>query len=109
MAGIDVGPHFDVILVLLILFLITPRLLARSTLFPYTTLFRSMSLASEFRVRARPSSCATYPIERNWSSCSALALRPNMMTSFVRWRSEEHTSELQTTHRAVCRILLGKK
>src|SRR5437667_3094723 len=57
----------------------------RSTLFPYTTLFRSSS---------RASCCCTSRPCRSWS-------RNN--------RSEEHTSELQSHHDLVCRLLLEKK
>src|SRR5215475_15463301 len=55
----------------------------RSTLFPYTTLFRS-------RTRPRCTSCAPGP-PACWS------------------RSEEHTSELQSRENLVCRLLLEKK
>src|SRR5258707_5301489 len=66
----------------------------RSTLFPYTTLFRSLR-----RTIAPPStpSCST----RSWSARSPPAK--------VRWRSEEHTSELQSRQYLVCRLLLEKK
>src|SRR5438874_8602489 len=57
-----------------------------STLFPYTTLFRSAACAS--RPRCSPS-CATW--------CSSAS------------RSEEHTSELQSRRDLVCRLLLEKK
>src|SRR2546422_6129646 len=60
----------------------------RSTLFPYTTLFRS----SRRRRRARPSSLAPRPSD----ACT-------------RTRSEEHTSELQSRLHLVCRLLLEKK
>src|SRR2546429_6491652 len=65
----------------------------RSTLFPYTTLFRSIA-------SARPSgTCASLP-----STTSSMILR------FHRWiRSEEHTSELQSRLHLVCRLLLEKK
>src|SRR5438132_9062106 len=58
----------------------------RSTLFPYTTLFRSRRPAEvgDFGVRYQP-------------------------TSFVPSRSEEHTSELQSHSDLVCRLLLEKK
>src|SRR5947199_4083199 len=62
----------------------------RSTLFPYTTLFRSISAASS-GIRGRTNS----------SSCSA---SPRTST-----RSEEHTSELQSLRHLVCRLLLEKK
>src|SRR5437762_11372360 len=62
----------------------------RSTLFPYTTLFRSSS--------ARP-----WPSAARGRRCSPAA-------STVRWRrSEEHTSELQSPMYLVCRLLLEKK
>src|SRR5256885_13025589 len=66
----------------------------RSTLFPYTTLFRSAS-GSCMPVVALLSSCAG----RRFSSCSGLVLT----------RSEEHTSELQSPCNLVCRLLLEKK
>src|SRR5437667_4055186 len=60
----------------------------RSTLFPYTTLFRSGRRRSEDRER----------LLINCSACVLTALR-----------SEEHTSELQSHHDLVCRLLLEKK
>src|SRR5437773_3068479 len=66
----------------------------RSTLFPYTTLFRSGSLAA-----AGPSPPSTSPRSRS----AGPGKQPN-------WpRSEEHTSELQSHHDLVCRLLLEKK
>src|SRR5437899_8611773 len=59
----------------------------RSTLFPYTTLFRSPSQRSR--------ECACY-------SC-------NMQIESLAQRSEEHTSELQSLRHLVCRLLLEKK
>src|SRR2546429_7346135 len=59
----------------------------RSTLFPYTTLFRSTSLNGE----------QPYPWDR---------LQPPQL---VHGRSEEHTSELQSRLHLVCRLLLEKK
>src|SRR3989442_6194557 len=69
----------------------------RSTLFPYTTLFRSPARgrwASGSRTRTSITSSA-YPRSR-----SGLARR---------FRSEEHTSELQSRPHLVCRLLLEKK
>src|SRR5438270_8097369 len=82
----------------------------RSTLFPYTTLFRSTS-TSWRRVR-RPSRS----IVAQTSSVIALR-RPDGMTSApdsarpmaIDLRSEEHTSELQSQSNLVCRLLLEKK
>src|SRR2546430_5490105 len=64
----------------------------RSTLFPYTTLFRSPCCHSS----------NASPIERGSASCSPAA--PG-----GRLRSEEHTSELQSQSNLVCRLLLEKK
>src|SRR2546430_10193686 len=68
----------------------------RSTLFPYTTLFRSRRIGSHSRYHWRS---ASFPrvTERRTES------RPR------RRRSEEHTSELQSQSNLVCRLLLEKK
>src|SRR2546423_7121424 len=72
----------------------------RSTLFPYTTLFRS-SPVSASRARARQ--------EASGPSCQ----RRTRYTWYPPWepgvRSEEHTSELQSLAYLVCRLLLEKK
>src|SRR3712207_7623128 len=68
----------------------------RSTLFPYTTLFRSSSPAPAV-VRA-PSSPTRSP---GGTGGSPTRCRPS--------RSEEHTSELQSRQYLVCRLLLEKK
>src|SRR3712207_8828964 len=67
----------------------------RSTLFPYTTLFRSVSISSS--VGRRPSCRAR--IRRVHAAPGAWMFR----------RSEEHTSELQSRQYLVCRLLLEKK
>src|SRR5688572_30989147 len=92
-----------------------PRRPPRSTLFPYTTLFRSVG--------------APPPARRTWLQGSRLAaLRsrrsrrrdrsspapapgaaPPPERKPWRWRSEEHTSELQSQSNLVCRLLLEKK
>src|SRR2546430_5532167 len=64
----------------------------RSTLFPYTTLFRSLSDSA----MKRPSSDGVPPI-------------PITGNGSVQLRSEEHTSELQSQSNLVCRLLLEKK
>src|SRR5258705_9398615 len=71
----------------------------RSTLFPYTTLFRSR------RLRA----ASTY--QRNDEPAKGCASHPRAGTPFSaeRSRSEEHTSELQSLRHLVCRLLLEKK
>src|SRR5688500_19999707 len=72
-----------------------------STLFPYTTLFRSS------RINARASGCDLEP-------CNFSTSRRNLERFFedhrlYRRRSEEHTSELQSPCNLVCRLLLEKK
>src|SRR5438093_7059728 len=74
----------------------------RSTLFPYTTLFRSSrSSASETRGAARTAWM------RKRSSLAVEGLPGS--TPAERPRSEEHTSELQSLTNLVCRLLLEKK
>src|SRR5260221_7067114 len=68
----------------------------RSTLFPYTTLFRSLW-------NARPVNAARYA--RSWKRLDAPCFRPRSSAQ----RSEEHTSELQSHSDLVCRLLLEKK
>src|SRR5258707_4005520 len=73
----------------------------RSTLFPYTTLFRSISheTSSPSIFGPGPLGRLALPNQRVTSSASALASS----------RSEEHTSELQSRQYLVCRLLLEKK
>src|SRR3989442_5725122 len=82
----------------------------RSTLFPYTTLFRSAVRSETHRI-----------LDVGWMACSAhvptllRSLVPlwqeRMQQHTVAWsgRSEEHTSELQSRPHLVCRLLLEKK
>src|SRR3712207_8467627 len=67
----------------------------RSTLFPYTTLFRSNS------------SCCTAWLRNEATSPAAVSVSSRF--SSARPRSEEHTSELQSRQYLVCRLLLEKK
>src|SRR3712207_7678472 len=91
----------------------------RSTLFPYTTHIRSHSNTT------RPPAGIVVPCQlisdvavRTWyctgdskrsssSTAGAISIRP--AASAARWRSEEHTSELQSRQYLVCRLLLEKK
>src|SRR5215469_17328877 len=75
----------DILFLSLIFFFLMIRRPPRSTLFPYTTLFRS-----------RGACCTTR------SACSSCRWSPTS-------RSEEHTSELQSRRDLVCRLLLEKK
>src|SRR2546429_2615705 len=79
----------------------------RSTLFPYTTLFRSLSDCRQTRSADRRSSCRCHWL---WS-CEIWSLRdgPQGFALRDRKRSEEHTSELQSRLHLVCRLLLEKK
>src|SRR3712207_7614028 len=89
---------------ILFFFFLMIRRPPRSTLFPYTTLFRS---------RRRS---ATSPARRRSARTRAGSHRSRataMRTGRLRWarsrRSEEHTSELQSRQYLVCRLLLEKK
>src|SRR5205823_13521342 len=75
----------------LVFFFLMIRRPPRSTLFPYTTLFRS-SGSSARRPRGASRSRRTWRTSRGWTV-----------------RSEEHTSELQSLAYLVCRLLLEKK
>src|SRR5690242_21574809 len=68
----------------------------RSTLFPYTTLFRSVLLSSNFA-------------GQNPLAGQAVFVSRKPMDQIIRERSEEHTSELQSHVNLVCRLLLEKK
>src|SRR2546429_6784201 len=73
----------------------------RSTLFPYTTLFRSMLPSSGAGARQAP---------RQWAKSATLPRFGIRSRPPSVWeRSEEHTSELQSRLHLVCRLLLEKK
>src|SRR3712207_9295897 len=86
------------------LFFLMIRRPPRSTLFPYTTLFRSFRLALDLCQHARESTIVVVP-----------GLRRRILHGHkhrelpVLVRSEEHTSELQSRQYLVCRLLLEKK
>src|SRR5262249_62178918 len=107
----------------LFFFLMYPRPL-RSTLFPYTTLFRSGVELTDFYIMLHPrdrwqrahtqdelralidKELRSIPGQRIAFS-QPIEMRMNEMVSGV--RSEEHTSELQSLTNLVCRLLLEKK
>src|SRR5438552_15134418 len=69
----------------------------RSTLFPYTTLFRSRGAgAGHEHVSPGPAPGVVHDTGVGWAAQDV-------------WRSEEHTSELQSPDHLVCRLLLEKK
>src|SRR3712207_8132287 len=80
----------------------------RSTLFPYTTLFRSLSLK-----RADVRECGIQIISARLPIQNAPVQRANtspvLSLLLLNLRSEEHTSELQSRQYLVCRLLLEKK
>src|SRR5260370_18834972 len=94
------SPRSQAVLVLFPLFFLMIRRPPRSTLFPYTTLFRSPWSATAITVRPAPSI-------RSRLSASAASDAPN--SASIADRSEEHTSELQSHLNLVCRLLLEKK
>src|SRR5438309_9062592 len=80
----------------------------RSTLFPYTTLFRSP--------RSFIDSVFDTMEAANWHTFQVLTKRSPLLTRYLhnrygagKSRSEEHTSELQSQFHLVCRLLLEKK
>src|SRR5690349_22540122 len=86
----------------------------RSTLFPYTTLFRSES-ARRRRGRAAPRDAGSARRSAARSADAAPSAVPSRAWTASSWsrdsapRSEEHTSELQSRRDLVCRLLLEKK
>src|SRR2546429_5452519 len=87
----------------------------RSTLFPYTTLFRSTPKPDlfPFDPRPRPRETVAYPpfLPPSPPPSPPLALPLLLLTQIITYykRSEEHTSELQSRLHLVCRLLLEKK
>src|SRR5204863_9799541 len=94
--------------------LMTPRP-PRSTLFPYTTLFRSWCWRchSKHACSAPRSSAASHPVVRLRLGRFRQTLPRTCIARCSPWwsrrRSEEHTSELQSRRDLVCRLLLEKK
>src|SRR5438105_7315228 len=80
-------------------FFLTIRRPPRSTLFPYTTLFRSRL----------PAAAVQLPREGAGGVCDGRGDLPRRVHGRVPGRSEEHTSELQSRVDLVCRLLLEKK
>src|SRR3712207_7831097 len=90
----------------------------RSTLFPYTTLFRSIGASAlAFSIPVVLVGALIIRLARSWSlavSMVVLVLIPTLATftgvmGASGFRSEEHTSELQSRQYLVCRLLLEKK
>src|SRR2546430_11281375 len=91
----------------------------RSTLFPYTTLFRSVQAISQTAIVITPPGNPGTATNANLPPMSAtnpqtVVVNGNLsLSAFVGYgllvRSEEHTSELQSQSNLVCRLLLEKK
>src|SRR3712207_8067437 len=89
----------------------------RSTLFPYTTLFRSLGVPREYASFAVPigattkmDGCATiYPALAAIFVAQVFNVPLGLTDYLLIVRSEEHTSELQSRQYLVCRLLLEKK
>src|SRR2546430_3421668 len=90
----------------------------RSTLFPYTTLFRSRCILSEISARFLSTPSRTARTSRSVACtetycgvrrCSITRRSSSSVIEVSVVRSEEHTSELQSQSNLVCRLLLEKK
>src|SRR5437879_13902042 len=98
--------YTSMLLILVLLFFSIRRRPHRSTLFPYTTLFRSCRDVQELihgYVDGELDLVRNLEMERHLHECAACAGLE------VAYRSEEHTSELQSPMYLVCRLLLEKK
>src|SRR3712207_8895159 len=80
----------------------------RSTLFPYTTLFRSHAVQLAGGPREQPVEAPAVAVERVGVQLGEQVARPRGVDPRLE-RSEEHTSELQSRQYLVCRLLLEKK
>src|SRR3712207_8641305 len=86
----------------------------RSTLFPYTTLFRSRLYHGEILLRRRSETVAAPDDHRIGTSVHVSIhgqdeVPGRKLAETLHFRSEEHTSELQSRQYLVCRLLLEKK
>src|SRR2546430_12528494 len=89
----------------------------RSTLFPYTTLFRSSTIAAnpklpELLIKAHAEAIKRFYEDKAFAVQAYQVYDPQSREDVERFydiRSEEHTSELQSQSNLVCRLLLEKK
>src|SRR3712207_7422950 len=84
----------------------------RSTLFPYTTLFRSHARLTEHmlvRVKRGQGQAGVHIGPSTDNNGVSIVIVDQVMPAIIDRRSEEHTSELQSRQYLVCRLLLEKK
>src|SRR2546425_9152851 len=81
----------------------------RSTLFPYTTLFRSRLRMGQQREGVLHLGSREHPAERSGSTPDRRDARDDLELTHPQTRSEEHTSELHSLAYLVCRLLIKKK
>src|SRR2546430_13563149 len=82
----------------------------RSTLFPYTTLFRSVDCETDFVARTEAFQQLVKDIAMQVAASNpSFVAREDVPGTLLEKRSEEHTSELQSQSNLVCRLLLEKK
>src|SRR3712207_7218371 len=81
----------------------------RSTLFPYTTLFRSPNIPEDVAMAESRIRAETVAAEDVLHDLGAVSMMSSDSMGMGRVRSEEHTSELQSRQYLVCRLLLEKK
>src|SRR3712207_8804754 len=81
----------------------------RSTLFPYTTLFRSYGFNKSHAAAYALLAYQTAYMKRHHTAAFIAANLSAVMDDTDKVRSEEHTSELQSRQYLVCRLLLEKK
>src|SRR5687767_15511434 len=93
---------------MLFLFFLMIRRPPRSTLFPYTTLFRSKGIIESLNLR-KPIYKATAAYGHFGRNEEGFTWEKTDKAETLRARSEEHTSELQSLAYLVCRLLLEKK
>src|SRR5688572_30897547 len=81
----------------------------RSTLFPYTTLFRSSLIIVRIQQDRNHLQIISHQVVDFMTKIRLLLRIPTTIITALTCRSEEHTSELQSQSNLVCRLLLEKK